>query len=298
LGNICAQLIARYKLSHLELPPEATQDSGFLSRLLSEAAQQEPNRPVIVLVDALDEAEDTGLTTSTNRLYLPPILPVGVFFIVTSREEHDYRLVVDRREDIYLRDDDPHNLADVRRYIETFIETSRGEMAARIDAWQVTAAEFVAVITEKSQGNFMYLVHVLRDIHRGRLTAATVDTIRNLPRGLKDYYQRHWRSMKAQDQARFEQYYQPVVCILATVREPVHVEQVAEWTKLEPLAILEVIQTWREFLNEDADEQGRSLYRIYHASFQDFLNESVGLKYYHNTIARAALAKIPGLNDG
>jgi hypothetical protein len=78
LGNICAQLIARYKLSHLELPPEATQDSGFLSRLLSEAAQQEPNRPVIVLVDALDEAEDTGLTTSTNRLYLPPILPVGV----------------------------------------------------------------------------------------------------------------------------------------------------------------------------------------------------------------------------
>lgn len=298
LGNVCAQLIVRYELDHLILPPEATQDSGFLSQLLSEAASQEQNRPVVLLVDALDEAEDIGLAPNANRLYLPPSLPEGVFFVVTSREEHDYRLAVDRREDIYLRDDDPHNLEDVRRYIRNFIQAHRDEMVPRIKEWNVEEDEFVEVITEKSQGNFMYLVHVLRDIRTRRLTATNVDNIRKLPRGLKDYYQRHWRSMKDQDKDHFEKYYQPVVCILATVREPVHIEQVAEWTRLEPPAITQVIQTWREFLNEDEDEEGDALYRIYHTSFQDFLQEEVGLKYYHDRIAVTALRKIPGFLDG
>ena len=38
---------------------------------------------------------------------------------------------------------------------------------------------------EKSAGNFMYLVHVLRDIASGALTAANVDDIEKLPQGLR-----------------------------------------------------------------------------------------------------------------
>ena len=50
---------------------------------------------------------------------------------------------------------------------------------------------------------------------------------------------------------------------------------------------------WREFLNVEG--QGReSRYRVYHASFQDFLREEVGLNEYHQTIDDTALAKIPG----
>ena len=107
---------------------------------------------------------------------------------------------------------------------------------------------------------------MLRDIRDGKLTAANIDNIHRLPRGLKDYYQRHWRSMKTQDESHFMKYYQPVVCTLATVREPVSIDQVAEWTKLDTLSISQVIQTWREFLNEVEDEKGNLLYRIYHAS--------------------------------
>ena len=47
LANVCAQLIVRYRLAHDSLPPEATQDGGFLARLLSEAAagrRQPPGR--------------------------------------------------------------------------------------------------------------------------------------------------------------------------------------------------------------------------------------------------------------
>src|SRR5262249_23345463 len=61
LSNICAQIIVRYGLSHAALPAEATQDGGFLARLLSEAADEPENLPIIVAVDALDEAEDVNL---------------------------------------------------------------------------------------------------------------------------------------------------------------------------------------------------------------------------------------------
>jgi hypothetical protein len=81
LHNTCAQLIVRYGLDHPSLPPEAGEDSGFLSRLLAEAAERARDRdelPVLVVVDALDEAEDSGLDPAANRLYLPPVLPAGV----------------------------------------------------------------------------------------------------------------------------------------------------------------------------------------------------------------------------
>jgi hypothetical protein len=52
---------------------------------------------------------------------------------------------------------------------------------------------------------------------------------------------------------------------------------------------------WRPFLNEQRSDAGEPLYRVYHASFQDFLTEEgVGLTPYHKRIAETALRKIPG----
>ena len=48
----------------------------------------------------------------------------------------------------------------------------------------------------------------------------------------------------------------------------------------------------------DDSEEGKSLYRIYHASFQDFLKEEMGLVKYHDRIAVTALRKIPGFLNG
>jgi hypothetical protein len=298
LENVCAQLIIRYQLDYPTLPPEAAQDSAFLSQLLSEAVAKSGDQPVVVLVDALDEAEDVGLAATANRLYLPPALPRGAFLVMTSREQMDYRLDVDRREDLYLRDDDPQNLEDVRSYVRNYLQAHEQEMAAQIAAWDIDADEFIELITDRSQGNFMYLVHVLDDIRTGRLSPETINNIQDLPRGLREYYQRHWRTMRAQDQDRFERFYEPVLRILATVREPVAVPALEEWTKVEPARIREVIRAWRPFLNEERAATGEPLYRVYHASFQDFLaEEGVGLKPYHERIATTALGKIPGFLD-
>jgi hypothetical protein len=71
-----------------------------------------------------------------------------------------------------------------------------------------------------------------------------------------------------------------------------------EVSGLDPRLVLDVMNRWRQFLNVDEGATGRH-YRVYHASFQDFLREDVGLTVYHDTIDDVALAKIPGfLADG
>jgi hypothetical protein len=309
LSNTCAQLVVRYRLGYTALPPEATQDGGFLSRLLVEAAAEPGNLPLVVAVDALDEAEDVGLPSGANRLFLPPSLPEGVYVVASTREQYDYRLFVDLRRDIYLKDDDPRNLQDVGSYIREHVAANQERMRPRIEQWGVPDDEFVDVLTAKSAGNFMYLVHVLRDIASGVLTATNVDDIQKLPQGLKAYYRRHWNVMRSADQEHFRRYQQPVVCLLATVREPVSVPQLLDWTSqfwrrhgwdpatLDQIAVTDVLKAWREFLNDDRVD-GEVRYRVYHASFQDFLADEVGLTDYHQTIGETALAKIPGFADG
>jgi hypothetical protein len=257
------------------------------------------------VVDALDEAEDVGLPSSVNRLFLPPVLPEGVYFVVSTRPEYDYRLSVDLRRDIYLRDDDPQNLEDVRAFVREQIDSNRVQMTARLREAEMSEEDFIDVLTLKSEGNFMYLVHVLRDIRSGTLAVGGADSPAALPQGLRDYYRRHWRDMKSANEERFRRYEQPVVCLLATAREPVSVGSVVEWTAkfwtnrgwvaqaLDPLGVKAVLDDWWEFLDE-ATVDGERRYGVYHTSFQDFLAEEIGLVAFHETIGQAALAKVPG----
>lgn len=303
LANVCAQVVLRYGLDHTVLPPEATADGGFLLRVLDEAAQDPANLPLVVVVDALDEAEDAGVASQANRLFLPPGLPQGVFFLMSTRTVYDYRLSVQPRKDVYVREDDPGNVADVRAYVERHLDAQDAALRPALEAAGVSRDEVVDVLTARSEGNFMYLVHVLRDLRTGAVPGFDLDGLQRLPQGLRDYYRRHWNVMRGLDAEHFRRYEEPVICLLATVREPVSVQDVLTWMRaywqrlhwdadaLDRRAVVDTLNAWREFLNTD-DSEGR--FRIYHASFQDFLKEEVGLTAYHEAIGEAALRKIPG----
>ncbi|MFO7661349.1 MAG: AAA family ATPase [Chloroflexota bacterium] len=291
LRNICAQLIVRYRLPHSVLPADASKDSGYLSRLLVEASAQLGAKPLLVLVDALDEAEEVGWSSRTNRLFLPPSLPVGVYVIVTTRPQHDPALVVDQQRDIYLGDDDPRNLEDVRTYISNYLQAHRLEISQQLAPGDIDESELIQILTEKSEGNFMYLTYVLNDIRAGKYGLLHANAVLNLPKGLRGYYKAHWRLMCGRYPAQFDKSIRPVICLLATVRESVSVSQLAHWSGLPHYQVREVIAGWREFLNED-ETAGEQRFRIYHTSFRDFLQEEVGLDDYHDLIVNAALLKI------
>ena len=292
LSNICSQIILRFDLDYNQLPENATKDSGFLIKLLSEASEQKTNRPIIILIDALDEVDDLGLSPNSNRLYLPSALPDNVYFIVTTREQANYRLLVDNRQDIYIKDNDPKNTEDINTYIKKYVDENESLLSKRTPSWGNFKSELVNTLTIKSQGNFMYLVHVLRDIRDGKILLLSSDHIKNLPVGLRQYYQRHWQLMRAQDKNYFDAYEKPIICILATVKESIDFDQLLEWTHLSDIEIRQTMDKWREFLNIDINTQGKQVYRIYHTSFQDFLSEEVGLKPFHELIVESALRKI------
>jgi hypothetical protein len=155
----------------------------------------------------------------------------------------------------------------------------------------------------------MYLVHVLRDINSGLMSAATIDNVRKLPVGLRDYYRRHWRDMRSLDDAKFANYQQPVICLLTAVREPVSVAELMDWTQwlwvelmnhdqIDPVSVKNVIDEWRSFLNVDDPDGAVPRYRVYHASLGDFVRNEIGVTRYHNAIARFGMAKIPSLSGG
>jgi hypothetical protein len=113
------------------LPARAAADPGYLTGPLAMAAGDPSRRPVIVAVDALDEAD------RAHGLSLPTSLPDGVFFVVTMRENTDIVLGVDNSREIFVRESDPRNREDVLSYVNRFIDDHADTMRARIDGWGV-----------------------------------------------------------------------------------------------------------------------------------------------------------------
>jgi AAA ATPase domain len=292
LESMCAQLIERYHLPYSSLPRQATADSGFFTNLLEQAASQQT--PVILLVDALDEADASGLAFGTNRLYLPKELPEGVFIIVSTRLKDDPHFGdIRHRRDIYLRDNDPNNISDVQTYIGKFLAKHAIQMETRLAEWGVSETAFIEVITSKSEGNFLYVVLVLEAIRDGLLTPTNLNGgIHQLPNGLRQYYLLHWKMMEEKDPVKFKAYDQPVICQIGAAFEPIPAERIVYWTKLDKMHVHGVIAKWHQFLNDDISANGEYVYRVYHTSFWEFLRDDIGIDDADDRAIDRALSKL------
>ena len=271
---------------NLTIPEEPISSSVLLEQCLQATVANPVNRPLILALDALDEAEWRLLPPRVNVHYLPPILPEGVYFIVSTRPDKDIPLGVVSRLDLDIEPDLEGNLLDIRAYLEEY--ATRTDMQARLSEWGIDVAAFVTELLQKSQGNFMYLRYVLPAIEAGKLGREGVG---ELPKGLQAYYQSHWAQMKEEVDGDFKETHERVICVLAVMTEPVSLDEVSDWTKIERREVRHIVQAWEPFLLESItnDEQ---LYRLYHASFADFLAKQVDLRNYSELVATAIEAKI------
>jgi hypothetical protein len=305
LDSVCRQLASRYSLGSA-LPPHSSPSSAVFSDLLQKAAQRtSPKTPLIIAVDALDESDPAS--GGANRLLLPPVLPPNVYVIVTARPLAEYQLSVDRRRTITIADDDPRNLHDVRSYIRReLVGPFHADFSERIAAWQVTQPAFVDTLARKSQGNFMYIVHMLASIRLNRLTAEAMDDIEQLPDGLNEYYHAHWEVMKKRWAPSLWHKHDTAVRCLALMHEPVSPTMLIELAGEESLPdvdeslVLRVFADWREFLNEQWNRQYREKrYYIYHDTFREFLeHEGPGLVPLAQKINQNQLMLLHQILDG
>ena len=124
--------------------------------------------PVVVVVDALDEAEVP--TSGVNRLCLPRLLPPGSYVVATIRKNLDPFLDVEQRSDDILFDKDSvENQRDVRAYVDSYVQNHWDAMQNRLAEWKASRQDFVEIVSRQSDGNFMYLHYILPDIRNGRI---------------------------------------------------------------------------------------------------------------------------------
>jgi hypothetical protein len=278
LASICSQLIDKYKLPYSKLPeckPEEripTYRKFLDETLLPQAIERAQDKKVVILVDALDEAKRSPLDGELNILGLPKALPQGVFFIVTSREAEDQHFYVNNNRRIDIKDDEDDNLNDVRRYVWNYLNDPG--VKKQIEKWQVSDDDFVKKITDKSEGNFMYLFYVMTDIKEQKLSEDIKDSIHDLPQGLNGYYSKLWDFMEKSYKDRFKEIDEKVIRIIAALHTPASISYIAEISKFPTNTVSEIINLWRNCFNEIIENNKRH-YRIYHRSFYDFLKRKL-----------------------
>ena len=292
LRNICAQIIAAFHLNHSFLPPESTQDSQFLIRLLNEVSEGlKAGESATILVDALDEVDDANSLNGANLLFLPPVLPKGIYFIVTTRNT-DLRLRIDcKQQTFFLKQDAQENRNDIHEFISAKIISSA--MQRYILSQAVSTEEFINLMTQKSQGNFMYLKYVIPDIEDGLYKDLKLET---LPVGLQSYYEDHWRRMRIQSENDWIEYKLPAVIALSIVKEPVSLNLISEFSGVKDVRrIKAVLHEWQQFLyvqNVETETGSEKRWRVYHDSFREFIGnkdevegEYVDLRKAHGIIS-------------
>ena len=271
LENVCTQIIVDFGLPYPNLPPEATQDGVFLLKLLQEVSTSlEGGEKLVIAVDALDEVDVTSHQQGANILYLPPVLPDNVYFILTRRNVDLQMVSQAPQRELDLMTHPAENREDVEFYIRR--NSEHPQLQTWIIRQNMTEQEFVSQLADLSESNFMYLRYVLPEMESGMYQDLDVQ---RLPTGLTGYYEDHWfrMGMQAKPLPRVKI---RIVYVMCEVRHPVSRKLISEFATnkemlVDELTVQEVLDEWSQFLHEQLLPDG-TRYSIYHSSFRDFLH--------------------------
>ncbi|AVH63771.1 DUF928 domain-containing protein [Nostoc sp. 'Peltigera membranacea cyanobiont' N6] len=294
INILSTQLIARYALPYDSLPVRAGETSDWFYQRLREAASKPENRPVVVIIDAIDEADAPAPTR--NWLHLPRDLPPGVYIILTHRPG-DYLLTtvpnLPSSEQV-ISWDDPKQQSDIEMHLRRQAEQAEIRQLLEKTTSSISVNEFVSELQKSSQGNFMYLEYVLADILAGNSGFNPLN-LQALPQGLRGYYAQFWSGMEA---VRYKEGWQdwnslycPVIELLGVALESVSVQWLADQIRRDANEIrVRALQSWQRFLSQNQRESIET-WRLVHQSFANFLEEKVDLTASHRRVVEYYLTQ-------
>ena len=219
LRSLSAQHIRAWKLSPDAaegVPPGSAAWPEFFQNLLKKAAdrrdQIKPEEKLVIVVDALDEADTPR--SGQNVLGLPRILPEGVYLVVSQRPVEVPLTVEAPREVVRIEAQGRDNLADMGEFLKQAAGWPGVKKA--LDASRIPPARFIATLLDKSQGVWIYLHYVLAEIKTGRRTPLTLE---DLPQGLWQYYARFWNQWRRDHEDAWDALHLPLLSTLAAAQE-------------------------------------------------------------------------------
>jgi len=294
INILSAQLVARYALPYNSLPVRAGETSDWFYQRLREAASQPENRPVVVIIDAIDETDAPAPTR--NWLYLPRDLPQGVYIILTHRPG-DYLLTTVPNlpySEQVITSDDPKQQSDIELHLHCQAEQPEIRQLLEKTTPSISVEEFVSELQKASQGNFMYLEYVLADIVAGNSGFNPLN-LKELPQGLRGYYAQFWSGMEAvrhkEGWPDWNSLYRPIIELLGVALESVSVQWLADHIRRDTNEIrVRALQSWQRFLSQNRRESIET-WRLVHQSFANFLEKKVDLTATHRRVVEYYLTQ-------
>lgn len=175
-----------------------------------------PAGDLVVLVDGLDEASRDGTNPLASLLASEfPKTPGWLRLIVTSAVTDDVTFAFQGLEPFALGADAEENRRDLRDYL--------GAALARRFPADAVPPEIVERILDRSEGLFLYVDALLRDLPPGRLA---VERLAAFPRGLGGIYAQYCER-QFPDLAHYQQTTRPVLETMAASREPLTIGTIA-----------------------------------------------------------------------
>jgi CHAT domain/NACHT domain len=291
LRNLSAQIIIRFRLQYSSLPPNAGKNWNFLLSLLEEVLVRRLEKRIVLIVDGVDEAETEDPAEGENLLGFPAALPLNVFVVASARQGGIRSLQVDRSWRLSLDQTASENITDLHLFVESWL--ARPKIQKYLSEQNLDDKTFLDLLVSQSEGNFEYLRYVLPEIESG---AYQDRSLQELPIGLANYYEDHWRRLHGRNEDAWFKYKLPVLVALTVVREPLSVDIISKFAGIEERRlVLQTLEEWKPFLATvlARDTQGleEKRYSLYHESFYRFIlgkeevaDERIRLKAAHDRI--------------
>jgi WD40 repeat protein len=256
---------------HTQNPQEAL--NVVLRRSLA-ALPNQPVKPVLLLIDSLDEAVTfKGDNNLVTLLAEANDLPQWVRFLFTTRPERRVLRYLAHMQPYTLAAESQMNRNDIRKYIENRV--SNEKMQARLQSANVELQTLVNRLTELSTGNFLYIKILINDIEAGR---QLLDDLSALPRSLDEIYHGFLNRFTVTE---WEDRYQPILGVLAVAQEPITEVQLAHFTGIGQGKIRQNLGVLRQFLDFNNNQYGHEIFTLFHKSLRDYLlNEERNIDFW------------------
>ena len=236
---------------------------------------QEPDKQVIVMVDALDEALTySGDIHIVSLLAQVEYLPPGARFILTSRKVEEIEHAFRKATRFFLSSQKfkMQNQEDIDHYVERRLLHDE-KLATKVSTLpREQVQKLVAKVTKKAIGNFLYMSFLLDAITRGQRLLSELE---GLPEGLDGLYFDSLERVVTLGKRKWRGEYASLMGVLSVAQESLTQTQLAALTGQTESDIWEYLGDFQQFLEQVTInmKEREKRYRLYHQSVVDFLNQ-------------------------
>jgi hypothetical protein len=262
------------KIPEGEKPSASDLFDLLLTNPLVEYSKLMPTRPMVFLIDALDEVSLTEreplLSILSSKIQS---LPSWVKIVITSRPEPGIVKFLNRLSPFEIMEDDPRHLSDIRLFVSCQLREVMNE-----DELERGVELFVS----RSEGRFIYVANMISEMLKNRLSGWTLSDLDDrLPEcGMVGWYREFFLRMRTRDEEFFDKNTFRVVRLLIGSREPLSVGDVKLFLKLD--------QSRQELLVDDLRQlfplrsaNGSQVFVPFHKSVFDWLTKEEFSGPYH-----------------